>query len=206
MPIGNEFESLIETKLFFHGDGGNGKTLLVRFFKEKCCKHLSEENWEYVKGLSDGDFIPNFVEAQGHAVVPSSLVDFGMEPRGDYRPKEAFSALMKMRRDLSGSGLRFPLYDFACALYLYKTGRLTPERQIELLPTEEMDFVREAIGLMKEVPGIGFAKAVFRLLSKHLSEKFTLYMSSRRIDEQLIQEMKSMEPEADLYPLFPLLQ
>jgi hypothetical protein len=53
-----------------------------------------------------------------------------MEPRGEYRPKEAFSALLKMRRDLSGSGLRFPLYDFACTLYLHKTGRFTQEKQI----------------------------------------------------------------------------
>jgi hypothetical protein len=44
-----------------------------------------------------------------------------------------------MCRDLSGSGLRFPLYDFASILYLHKTGRLTPDKQKELFPSDEMD-------------------------------------------------------------------
>jgi hypothetical protein len=123
-----------ESILFFHGDGGNGKTLLLRFLKERCCKRLDFDNWSYVKSLVGDEFIVNFTGAEGCDEAPATLIDFAMEPRGEYRPKEAFSALMKMRRDLSGSGLRFPLYDFACILYLHKTGRLTPEKQKELFP------------------------------------------------------------------------
>ena len=194
-----------EKILFFHGDGGNGKTLLLRFLKEKCCKRLNADDWGYVKSLEDDDFIENFSEAVGCAEVPSTLIDFGMEPRGEYTPKEAFSALMKMRRDLSGSGLRFPLYDFACTLYLHKTGRLTPDRQKELFPSEELDFVNEAIDVIKEVRGAGLAKAVLGLFNKRLRETFTLYMKARKIDEEDVLEMKSMDPESDLYGLFPTL-
>lgn len=194
-----------EKILFFHGDGGNGKTLLLRFLKEKCCKRLDAGNWEYVKSLEDDDFIGNFAGAAGSAEAPSSLIDFAMEPRGEYRPKEAFSALLKMRRDLSGSGLRFPLYDFACTLYLHKTGRLTQERLKELFPQEAMDFVAESIDLIKEVPGAGLAKAVVGLFNKGLRDKFTLYMSARKVDEEQVREMQSMDPEADLYRLFPVL-
>src|SRR5262249_33472859 len=82
-----------EKILFFHGDGGNGKTLLLRFLKEKCCKRLNADDWEYVKSFEGDDFIENFSEAVGCAEAPSTLIDFGMEPRGEYRPKEAFSAL-----------------------------------------------------------------------------------------------------------------
>src|SRR5262249_32623362 len=96
-----------EQILFFHGDGGNGKTILLRFLRERCCKRLDADNWEYIKGLEGDDFIENFTGAIGCAEVPSSLIDFAMEPRGEYRPKEAFSALLRMRRDLSGCGLRF---------------------------------------------------------------------------------------------------
>ncbi len=198
-------ESATEKILFFHGDGGNGKTLLLRFLKEKCCKRLNAEDWEYVKSFEGDDFIENFSGAVGCTEVPSTLIDFGMEPRGEYRPKEAFSALMKMRRDLSGSGLRFPLYDFASILYLHKTGRLTPGKQKELFPSEEMDLVNETIDLIKEVPGVGFAKAVLGLFNRRLRDKFTLYMSARKIDEEQVQEMKSMDPESDLYGLFPTL-
>jgi tetratricopeptide (TPR) repeat protein len=194
-----------EKILFFHGDGGNGKTLLLRFLKEKCCKRLDADNWGYVKNLEGDDFMENFSGAVDCAEVPSTLIDFGMEPRGEYRPKEAFSALMKMRRDLSGSGLRFPLYDFACTLYLHKTGRLTPERQKELFPSEEMDFVNETIDVIKEVPGVGLAKAVLALINRQLRDKFTLYKSARKIDEEDVLEMKSMDAESDLYGLFPSL-
>ena len=27
--------------LFFHGDGGNGKSLLLKFLRENCCKHFT---------------------------------------------------------------------------------------------------------------------------------------------------------------------
>jgi tetratricopeptide (TPR) repeat protein len=194
-----------ERVLFFRGDGGNGKTLLLRFLKEKCCKRLDADNWEYVKSLEGADFIENFAGAVDCAEVPSTLIDFGMKPRVNYIPKEAFSALMRMRRDLSGSGLRFPLYDFACTLYLYKTGQLTPERQKELFPSEEMDFVNETIDVIKEVPGVGLAKAVLGLFNKRLRDKYTLYMGARKIGEEDVLEMKSMEPESDLYGLFPNL-
>jgi tetratricopeptide (TPR) repeat protein len=194
-----------EKILFFHGDGGNGKTILLRFLKEKCCKRLNADNWGHVKSLEGDEFIDNFAGAVDCAEVPSTLIDFGMEPRGEYRPKEAFSALMKMRRDLSGSGLRFLLYDFASILYLHKTGRLTPDKQKEFFPSEEMDFVKETMDVIKEVPGAGLAKAVFSLFNKRLRDKFTLYMSARKIDEEQVQEMKSMDPESDLYGLFPTL-
>jgi len=194
-----------EKILFFHGDGGTGKTILLRFLKEKCCKRLDADNWERVKSLEGEDFIENFAGAVDCAEAPSTLIDFGMEPRGECRPKEAFSALMKMRKDLSGSGLRFPLYDFACALYLHETGRLTPDRQKELFPSEEMDFVKHAINVIKAAHVVDFAKVVFCLFKEHLRDKFTPYMSARKIDEEQVQEIKSMDPESDLYGLFPAL-
>src|SRR5262249_29057439 len=63
-----------EKILFFHGDGGNGKTLLFRFLKEKCCKRLDDDNWGYVKSLEGDDFIENFTEAVSYAAVPSTLI------------------------------------------------------------------------------------------------------------------------------------
>src|SRR5262249_1241744 len=162
--------------------------LLLRFLKEKCCKRFDADNWAYVTGLGADEFIDNVANAVGCAEVPSSLIDFAMEPRGEYRPKEAFSALLRMRRELSGSGLRFPLYDFACTLYLHKTGRLTQERLKELFPQEAMDVVTEAVNLVKAVPGVGLAKAVFGLFNKGLRDKFTLYISARKVDEESVQE------------------
>ncbi len=189
--------------LFFHGDGGNGKTILLRFLKEKCCKRLDADNWERVKSLEGEEFIENFTGAVDCAEAPSTLIDFGIGPRGENRPKEAFSALMKMRKDLSGSGLRFPLYDFACALYLHKTGRLTPDRQKELFRSEDADFVKAVVFISKEIPEADLARVVLCLFKKHLGEMFTIYMSARKIDEEQVQKIYSMDPESDLYRLFP---
>jgi hypothetical protein len=68
-----------------------------------------------------------------------------------------------------------------------------------------MDFVKQFIGVSKEVPGAGLAKAVFCLFHERLRDKFTLYMSARKIDEEQVQEIMSMDPESDLYGLFPAL-
>src|ERR1051326_3489189 len=35
--------------LFFHGDGGNGKSLLLRVLQEQYCLYFSQTNWEYIK-------------------------------------------------------------------------------------------------------------------------------------------------------------
>ena len=37
--------------LFFHGDGGNGKSWLLRLLKERYCHTLLPTSWEYVKTL-----------------------------------------------------------------------------------------------------------------------------------------------------------
>jgi hypothetical protein len=45
--------------------------------------------------------------------------------------------------------LRFPLYDFACVWYFYKTGNL--EQAKELLPSEEMDFITGIVDAVSDI-------------------------------------------------------
>src|SRR5205085_6391193 len=42
-----------ERILFFYGEGGNGKSLLLKFLQEHCCKYIDLKNWEWVKGKPD---------------------------------------------------------------------------------------------------------------------------------------------------------
>jgi hypothetical protein len=65
-----------EQILFFHGDGGNGKTILLRFLKERCSKCLDPDNWEYVKSLEGDDFVENFAGALGCIEMPSFIDRF----------------------------------------------------------------------------------------------------------------------------------
>ncbi|MGH9837983.1 MAG: hypothetical protein ACREEM_04290, partial [Blastocatellia bacterium] len=186
--------------LFFHGDGGNGKTLLLRYLRQNCCKRLSANDWEYVHSLEGDAFVENIVQAVDYANVPSSMIDFGAEPHGEYRPKEAFSALLKMRRDLSGGSLPFPRFDFGSVLYLQKTGRLSKEKLKELFPQSEFDLIAALADAVSQTAWGSITKSVLGLFNKDgLKEKFTLYQYQKKIDAELVEELRQMEAETELY-------
>ncbi len=165
-----------ERILFFHGDGGNGKSLLLRFLRKHCRKRLQPEDWAWLKTLPDEELISHIRDAQDAESVPVAHLDFGMPPRGDQRPQEPFYALLMLRRDLAGHGLHFPLYDYATVWYLYKTQQLTPERLRSLFPAEELEFITTVADAITGLPFGGLAKALLNVFSKHLRERFTLYM------------------------------
>lgn len=37
--------------LYFHGDGGNGKSLLLKFLRIQCCKRFSRQKWQELKAI-----------------------------------------------------------------------------------------------------------------------------------------------------------
>lgn len=69
-----------EKILFFHGDGGNGKSLLLKFLIENCCKHFPSEIWQQlrVKPSSEvSNFIENITDWEcNFKIVPAVLHDF----------------------------------------------------------------------------------------------------------------------------------
>jgi tetratricopeptide (TPR) repeat protein len=187
--------------LFLHGDGGNGKTLLLRYLKEKCCHRFSPEDWKIAKDLVGDAFVTAVLNGVGAGeTVPSTLIDFGAEPHGEYRPKEAFSALMKMRRDLSGGTLTFPRFDFACVLYLQKTGGLSKDKLRELFPESEFDLIFALADAVKGTSWGSVASAVLGVFNKDgLKEKFTLRKYRKKIDKALVEELLPMDAQTDLY-------
>ncbi len=193
-----------ERVLFFYGDGGNGKTLLLNYLREHYCKRLSRENWEYVKAASDEEFCEHVEKAEGAEVVPSSLVDFGGAVK-DYRPLDAFSALSTMRRALAGQGLRFPLFDFACVWYLHRTGNLTDEKRRSLFPPEETDLAAEIVNAVGSTSWGTVAKVFLNIFSKHSRDWFTLYRQRRQLDEERVQAIQRMDPEQELAARLPYL-
>ena len=191
--------------LFFHGDGGNGKSLLLRFLRTHYCKRLrSSDNWEYVKTAQDEEFSAHIEKAEDAQPVPSALIDFGI-PLGDDRPQEAFSALLMLRRELAGHGIRFPFYDFACIWYLHKTGKLTDEKLKSLFPAEEMDFIAEILNAITKTSWAVPATVVLNLFSKHSREQFTVYKQRRNLDEEQVEELQRMDPKSELMDKMPYL-
>lgn len=130
--------------LFFHGDGGNGKSLLLKHLRQQCCKRLLPQSWQYLKGRPDvelanyvkklppGDFIP----------IPAALHDFGQTTSID-RPQDPFYGLLMLRRNLADAAtalnyrLHFSFYDFACIWYLHQKGKSAEEIK-SLFPLNEI--------------------------------------------------------------------
>ena len=112
------------TILYWHGDGGNGKSLLLKFLRENCCKFLSPEVWSELKAKPDAEFVQEIQRVndwdQGVKLIPAVLHDFEPLPGGDKRYQHPFDGLLLLRRNLAnrakelGYQLKFPFYDYAC--------------------------------------------------------------------------------------------
>jgi tetratricopeptide (TPR) repeat protein len=195
-----------KTVLFFHGDGGNGKSWLIRMLRERYCRRLMPESWTYVKSINNGkEFIQNYESAEGAIELPCAYLDFGDDKRND-NPRLAFDGLVIIRKQLGEKkGLRFPLFDFALALYQIK-GRGQPVDSLKgLFPVEEASFVDMLINCMEESKTLSRVTTVIKLFSKHAGKNFALYLKKRKIDESSWQELEKFDPQSQLFDQLPIL-
>ncbi|WP_144551308.1 hypothetical protein [Peribacillus simplex] len=193
--------------LYFYGDGGNGKSLLLKYLYKNCCKRLKDaDNWMHLQSISDIDFVKQFVDSEDIEELPVGFIDFGTQPREDFRPLESFSSLLKLRRDLAHKGLKFPVFDYASILYLHKTNKLTQERVRQLFPSEELDLVASLLELSeKTIPGVSQVKAVLSLFSKKIEKQYTLFLHQRKVDSIQITKISQMDPDTELINELPKL-
>ncbi len=188
------------TFLFFHGVGGNGKSLLLRFLRKHCCRPLT--GWESLQDVGYQSLLKAYPD-QSVAPFPSALLDFGMQPNGEDRPQEAFPALLMLRRSLSGGQLRFPLYDFACVWYLHKTKRLSPERLASLFPAEELAVLTAVSDVISKTAFGTLASSVINAFSKHFKERATIYWQARRLEAADVERIQGLDAETELLEQLP---
>jgi tetratricopeptide (TPR) repeat protein len=191
--------------LFFHGDGGNGKTLLLTTLRDFYCKHVEPDDWAYLCGLSDDDNTSQIKLREGGAPVPSVFLDFGMTPRDVDRPRDEYYAPLMIRRELGRFGLHFPLFDFAQVWYLHKKRNLTQNKLKELFSSEEWGLVSTLADSISNHPYGAIAQAVFGVMGKHLGNRFVLYSRSRALDQAQIEMIQRMEPDHELVDQLPKL-
>lgn len=190
-----------ERILIFEGDGGNGKSLLLRHFLEKCCKRFSREEWASLKGLSAGEFFDRIEADENADPVPVAFLDFGIQPRGDDRPQEAFGGLLMLRRQLATFGIQFPIFDFACVWYLQQIGGLTSERVARLFPSEQSNLALEL--LQTTVGAHWLTETIFTVLKKQFGNRLSLYFKQRAVLEEKISEIQRMDPQRELIEHLP---
>ena len=198
------------TILFFHGEGGNGKSWLMRFLSEYACKQLPQNVQSDPSTLSYDYLVRFFTEDNSAPIFPHAHLDFGMEnPSEDRRPKDPARALLMLRRDLARYGLRFPLYDYATLRYLQKTGTLTKDRIVNLFPAEEASAISTIYDWWQDSAAGKFSKLGVDLIKKHIfknAEKdFTLWWKKRGLDEAEIENIERMDPDRELINELPIL-
>ena len=192
--------------LFFHGDGGNGKSLLMRVLHEQYGKRLgTTDDWKYLQELDDDDFADGFRNRDHNERVPSVLIDFGLAPRDVDRPQDKYYAPLMIRRELAAFGLKFPLFDFAHVWYLHRKRRLSKDRLKELFPDEEIGFLTTIADAISGHPIGAIAQAVFNLFGKHLGDRYLKYKQSRGLDEGDVEAIRRMDPDKELIDQLPAL-
>ncbi len=196
-----------ERILYLFGEGGNGKSLLLKFIFENYCKVLHPEDWEWIRqrAKNDRQLLRLVREAKGAELAIPIMLDFGVTAQGEDRPHEAFSGLLMLQRALARHNLHFPLFNFACLCHLDRTGRLTDERLKNLFPPEEMDLVTELAETLLASKWLAPANIILKLFGKHLRKDTTLYVSKRGLATEVVDEIQRMEPRTELVNELPRL-
>lgn len=184
---------------YLHGDGGNGKSLLLAYLRTQLNRQFDPEAWNYLATLSSEECVAQAAVAEGATTVPSARLDLEQLLWDDFR------ALTKIRRDLTGTGLRFPLFDFAVVVYLHQSHQLSPERIREIFPAEEVDFALELAQLAQEVPGAGLVMGFIGIVNRRLGNWFERYRLRRNLDDSVVAAILRMDHETELIQDLPRL-
>lgn len=200
-----------KTILYLYGGGGNGKSLLLKFLQEKCCYHLDVETWSRLKSQDNAvvaETISSVKHRQEVTEVPSVMLDFAQQPRGEEQPQDPFYGLLMLRRKLAdtarnlGYKLQFTQYDFACFWYLYKKGK-TKEEIKKLFPNEELELTTTILDALTQSVWGSLVRMVAQNVAKHLSESLFLAWKKRGLDEAWFQELTSMGLDTELMHQLP---
>lgn len=212
--------------LFFYGDGGNGKSLLLKFLLENCCKRFPLETWTELKTKTHPEiveFIKTITDWESDfQFVPATLLDFESPARSSRpeQPQDNFDGLLILHNQLItnaarlGYKLSFPLYQFACILYLQQKGKLTNESVNRLFPSPELFASKLAVFLIKELPNAlaahilpGFLASLtsssWNIITQDLGGDLSLYLQGRGLQKKDFQRITELDPDAELIVALP---
>jgi len=201
-----------ERMLFFHGDGGNGKSLLLRLLEARYCRRLNAAHWQRLEALTDDRaLVERFdaLAADPGETEPVACVyhDFDAPPSDQDDPRGDWTAPLMIRRELGQLGLKLPLFDFALMLFLHRTGRLSADGIRSLFPQEEADLAGSLYELIAspDIPFAGLAVKVLGLFAKHFKTDLALRWARRGLDAERLTAIQRMDPRTELRDALPRL-
>ena len=198
-----------DTILFFHGEGGNGKSLLLNFLRRTCCKRFLPDNWAFVKAATGDDFKTHVAETEGVRPIPIAWLDFGEQPHGATSPRQDLSALLHLRRQLAEHHLAFPSFEFACLWYMSQNNYPTDEIKRYFRPKEAayVMAVVTAIATGSVIQGTlgAMASVVFGALTQPIVDLYGRLIARMTLDKTQIEYILSLDPERQLRDELPAL-
>ena len=201
-----------EKILFFHGAGGNGKTLLLEHLRQNCCKRFPNYIWQEICQKMVRSQVeaaasivshtePDLVKPQPVAVIH----DFGTPPIADERPQDPLYGLLMLRRNISREAkkapkknrykFKFPLFDFALFWYFHSLGKSSDEIK-SLFPADEVDLIAQIIDAVADIPYVSLASSALKILSNHLGIGDKL--KQRGISQENLAAIQGMDAEREL--------
>jgi tetratricopeptide (TPR) repeat protein len=200
-----------QTILFLYGEGGNGKSLLLKHLRKNACKRLiSETDWQTIKAKPDAELADNItrLKPQVCRAVPTAFLDFGSKLLGNAQPQDRFYGLLTLRKDLGESAkgnyaLAFRRFDFACVWYLYKKGK-SPDEIKAFFPLDQAgNLASVLVDVLTKNPFGTASKAVLDAFNPEWSQKLMVQMARFGLDKDDIETIFRLNVDTNLIETLP---
>ncbi len=204
-----------EQILYFFGDGGNGKSLLLKHLQFHCCKRFTPEVWQELREIPEAkaaevaDFV-RYAKPKTYTPIPVVRHDFGLIPIKEDKPQDRFYGLLMLRRNLAASAkkykFKFPNYDFACFWYLLNKGESDATLN-QLFPNDLIDFLTPVVETFAGFPVVSQVAAGLKLIDKFGGIKRTMKLIQTRlgVSDEKADEIRRQDIDIELIDCLPKL-
>ncbi len=204
-----------EQILYFFGDGGNGKSLLLKHLQFHCCKRFPPEVWQRLRQIPEANAaeIAKFVRnaaPKTYTSIPSVTHDFGLISIKEDKPQDRFYGLLMLRRNVAAATkkykFKFPNYDFACFWYLLNKGESDATLN-QLFPNDLIDFLTPVVETFAGFPVVSQVEAGLKLIDKFGGIKRTMKLIQTRLDvsDETADEIRRKDIDTELIDCLPKL-
>ncbi len=193
-------------KVFYlHADGGVGKSLLLRFLRDYCCRRLATDERETVMGLGDDELIEYLLRTPIRNPIHYAYLNFDAASQGLDQPRESFSALLSLRRQLLPAKMRFPLFELAIAWYLAQTNQFDRHHIKAVIPAEVSSLGAAIVdGLTNSALGSIFVGVMENLAQRsNVDEWLRLRLMQRNLSQTDVEEIRALRADFELFDKLP---
>ncbi|MCU0544924.1 MAG: hypothetical protein MUE44_22585 [Oscillatoriaceae cyanobacterium Prado104] len=204
-----------EQILYFFGDGGNGKSLLLKHLEFHCCKRFAPDVWQQWRALPESQAAEvansvRYAATKTYTPIPAVRHDFGLIPIKEDKPQDRFYGLLMLRRNVAAATkkykFKFPNYDFACFWYLLNKGESQATLN-QLFPDDVAELVAPVVETFADFPVVAQAVAVLKGIDKFGGIKRAMKLIQNRlgVSDEKAEEIRRLDIDTELTDCLPKL-